>query len=104
MYSVLWGDLMAWFTSPHLSKRLERVEGRLARAEEAQLDLVRDLGEALRMVRTLDLDIVGLEDKVKAFTGRISVRKRHDRKEPEPEAAPVDLNAAIRDGKVTHWP
>ncbi len=104
LYSALRDNFMAWFTSPHLSKRLERQESLLRRLAEEQADLAHNLSETSHEVRRLDLDIVGLEDKVKAFTGRLSVRKRKDR-EPDPEPEPeIDLNAAIRDGKVTHWP
>ncbi len=95
---------MAWFTSPQLNRRQDRSEVRIRALEDMVEDLRKDLAEASRNVRTLDMDIVGLEDKVKAFTGRLSVRKRKDRKEPEVEVEPQDLNALIRDGKLTTWP
>ena len=104
LYPEIRGNFMGWFPSQQVIKRLEALEGaRLTQRHEIE-DLRRDLSEASHNVRSLDLDMVGLEDKVKAFTGRISVRKRQDRKEPEPEVEPQDLNALIRDGKLTQWP
>lgn len=95
---------MWWKTSPDLTTPLRHLQERVEHLSEQVADLRKDLSETSRDVRTLDLDMVGLEDKVKAFTGRVSVRKRKDRQpEPEPEA-PFDLNEAIRNGKVTSWP
>ena len=95
---------MGWFTSPHLHKRQDRLQKRFAVLEDDVRTLRHDLADTSQDVRRLDLDIVGLEDRVKAFTGRLSVRKRKDR---QPEAAPEpepDLNRLIRDGKLTKWP
>lgn len=95
---------MWWKSNPDLSRPLRHLEERVEHQTELLEDLRKDLAEAKRDVRTLDLDMVGLEDKVKAFTGRVSVRKRKDR-QPEPEPEPeLDLNQAIRDGVVTSWP
>jgi predicted nucleic acid-binding Zn-ribbon protein len=87
-----------------MHRQLDHQAERLEHLTDLISDLRRDLSETSHSVRTLDLDMVGLEDKVKAFTGRISVRKRKDRKEPEDDVEPLDLNQAIRDGTVTTWP
>ena len=95
---------MGWFSSPQVIHRIEALEHETKRLREEREDLRVDLSDALRGVRQLDLDIVGLEEKVKSFTGRRSVSKRKDRKEPENEAPPIDINQAIRDGKLSSWP
>lgn len=95
---------MWWKTTPAMHRQLDHQAERLEHLTDLISDLRRDLSETSHSVRTLDLDMVGLEDKVKAFTGRISVRKRKDRKEPEDDVEPLDLNQAIRDGTVTTWP
>ena len=95
---------MWWKTTPVMQRQLDHQAERLEHLADQLVDLRRDLSETSHSVRTLDLDMVGLEDKVKAFTGRLSVRKRKDRKEPEDDVEPLDLNQAIKDGTVTQWP
>ncbi len=63
-----------------------------------------DLADTSHDVRTLDLDMAGLEDKMKALSGRVSVRKRRDRQPEEAPEPELDLDMAIRDGVVTEWP
>ncbi len=93
-----------WKTSHQTTVWLRRLQEAVETLETENRALREDLAEAKRAIRTFDLDMVGLEDKVKAFTGRISVRKRADRQPPAPVEPEMDLNAAIRDGKLTSWP
>ena len=95
---------MWWKTSPDLSTPLRHLQEAVEHVREEVRDLRHNLAETSGDVRRLDLDIVGLEDRVKAFTGRISVRKRKDRKEPAEPEPEIDLNQLIRDGKVSSWP
>ncbi len=91
---------MWWKTDASVLKRLLRLEGQAEILDGEVSEIHKSASEALHGIRQLDLDMVGLEDKVKAFTGRISVRKRKDRQpdgDPEPEK---DLNQMIRDGEL----
>lgn len=94
-----------WFRASERQKgRISALEAKIEHLSTSLHDLSSKLAETSHNVRTIDLDMVGLEDKVKAFTGRISVRKRKDR-EPQPEPEPeFDLNQAIKDGRVSSWP
>lgn len=104
VYSLSSGVIMWWNLTPQLIKRIEALEDQSRDLKTSLHDLSTKLAETSHGVRQIDLDMVGLEDKVKAFTGRISVAKRKDR-QPEPEPEPeLDLNQAIRDGKVSSWP
>lgn len=93
---------MWWKTTPDLTVPFRHLTERVEHLQETYDQLRKDLSETAHDVRTLDLDMVGLEDKLKTFTGRVSVRKRKDRQpDPEPETE-FDLNEAIRTGEVTH--
>ena len=95
---------MWWKTNKDLSKPLRHLQERVEHLDDLHRETKKDLAETQRDVRTLDLDMGMLEDKFKALTGRVSVRKRKDREDgvvPEPE---LDLDQAIRDGVVTDWP
>ena len=93
---------MWWKTTPDLSVPLRHLTERVEHLQDTSDQLRKDLTETAHDVRTLDMDMGTLEDKFKALTGRVSVRKRRDR-EPEPEPEPdFDLNEAIRTGEVTH--
>ncbi len=95
---------MWWKTDHQVTKWLRRLQDAIAVLETENQNLAKDLADAKRDVRTLDLDMAGLEDKFKALSGRISVSKRRDR-QPEAELEPeIDLNQAIRDGVITKWP
>lgn len=95
---------MWWTTDRSLIQSLRHLQERVEHLDEVLVETRKDLAETSREVRHLDLDMVGLEDKVKAFTGRISVRKRKDRQDDVVEEPEIDLDTAIRDGLVTSWP
>ncbi len=95
---------MWWKTSPDLTVPLRHLQERVEHLDDALRDTRNNLAETARDVRTMDLDMGMLEDKFKALTGRVGVRKRKDRQEPEEAVVPMDLNQAIRDGKLTKWP
>lgn len=92
--------------SKRLHERLNVVNRRVDTLQAAYRVISDSLADVARDVRHVDLDMVGLEDKVKAFTGRVSVRKRREKKEEASEngAQPLDeaeMNRRIRDGTMT---